>query len=89
MRSPSRWLTWLLLSLMLWTAVAESTHKHPNKTESAACSICVAAHSAATTASSSQARPVLAAVGLLQEEEVIAEARLSVFELGSRGPPAV
>jgi hypothetical protein len=32
---------------------------------------------------------VFAAVGLLQEEEVIAKARLSVFELGIRGPPAV
>jgi hypothetical protein len=89
MRFTSRWLTWLCLSLMLWTAVAESTHNHPNKTESASCSICVVAHSTAPTASSNQARPVFAAIGLLQEEEVIAKARLSLFELGSRGPPAV
>jgi len=99
MRFTSRWLTWLCLSLMLWTAVAESTHNHPNKTESTSCSICVVAHSSAPTASSTQARPVFAAstqarpvfaaVGLLQEEEVIANARLSRFELGSRGPPAV
>jgi len=73
---------------MLWTAVAESTHNHPNKTESTSCSICVVAHSSAPTASSTQARPVFAAVGLLQEEEVIANARLSRFELVSRGPPA-
>jgi hypothetical protein len=89
MRFTSRWLTWLCLSLMLWTAVAESTHNHPNKTESTSCSICVVAHSTAPTTSSNQARPVFAAVGLLQEEEVIANARLSLFELGSRGPPAV
>jgi hypothetical protein len=89
MRFSSRWLTWLCLSLMLWTAVAESTHNHPNKTESTSCSICVAAHGTAPTASASQSRPVFAAVGLLQEEEVIAQARLSVFELGIRGPPAV
>ncbi len=89
MRFTSRWLTWLCLSLMLWTAVAESTHNHPNKTESTSCSICVVAHSSAPTAISTQARPVFAAVGLLQEEEVIANARLSRFELGSRGPPAV
>jgi hypothetical protein len=89
MRFSSRWLTWLCLSLMLWTAVAESTHHHPNKTESTSCSICVVAHSTAPTASSNQARPVFAAVGLLQEEEVIANARLSLFELGSRGPPSV
>jgi hypothetical protein len=74
---------------MLWTAVAESTHNHPNQTESASCSICVAAHSTTPTASFSQARPVFAMVGVLQEEEVIAKARLNIFELGIRGPPAV
>ena len=85
----SRWLTWLCLSLMLWAAVAESTHNHPNKTESASCSICVVAHSTTPTASSNQARPVFAAIGLLQEKEVIAKVRLNVFDLGIRGPPAV
>jgi hypothetical protein len=89
MRFTSRWLTWLCLSLMLWTAVAESTHNHPNKTESASCSICAVAHSTTPTATSNQVRPVFAAIGLLQEEEVIAKARLSVFDLGIRGPPAI
>ncbi len=89
MRFTSRWLTWFCLSLMLWAAVAESTHNHPNKTETASCSICVVAHSTAPTASCNQARPVFAAIGLLQEKDVIAKARLSVFDLGIRGPPAV
>jgi hypothetical protein len=74
---------------MLWTVAAESTHNHPTRTESASCSICVAAHSASPSVSSSQAAPVLAAIGLLQEEDVIAKARLDFSELGSRGPPAV
>jgi hypothetical protein len=74
---------------MLWTVAVESTHNHPNKTESASCSICVVAHSTRPTAGSNQARPVFATIGLLQEEEVIAQARLSVFELGIRGPPTV
>jgi hypothetical protein len=89
MRFTGRWLTWLCLSLMLWTAVAESTHNHPNKTEGSSCSICVVAHSTAPTAISNHARPVFAAIGLLQEEEVIAKVRLNVFDLGIRGPPAV
>ena len=89
MRFTSRWLTWLCLSLMLWTAVAASTHNHPNKTESASCSICVVAHSTTPTTSANQAKPVFAAIGLLQEEEVIAKARLSVIDLGIRGPPAL
>jgi hypothetical protein len=82
-------MTWLCLSLMLWTAVAESTHNHPVKTGSASCSICVGAHSTAPAASSHQARPVFSAIGLLQEEEVIAKARLGVSDLGIRGPPTV
>ncbi len=89
MRFAFRWLAWLCLTLMLWAAVAESTHNHPNKAESAPCSICAVAHSASPTVSSHQARPVFAAVGLLQEEEIIAKARLSVLDLGIRGPPAV
>jgi hypothetical protein len=89
MRLTCRWLTWLCLSLMLWAAVAESTHNHPNRTESASCSICAVAHSTAPTAICNHTRPVFEAVGLLQEEEVIAKARLSVFDLGIRGPPAV
>jgi hypothetical protein len=74
---------------MLWTAVAESTHNHPNKTESSSCSICVVAHSTTPAASCNQARPVFAAFGLLQDEEIIANVRLSVLDLGIRGPPAV
>ncbi|MGA8501975.1 MAG: hypothetical protein WB683_10525 [Candidatus Sulfotelmatobacter sp.] len=89
MRFSSRWLAWLCLSLMLWTAVAESTHNHPNQTDSNSCSICVAAHTTTPTPSCNHIRPVFATVGLLQEEDVIARAPLSVFELGIRGPPAV
>jgi hypothetical protein len=74
---------------MLWTAVAESTHNHVNKTESAACSICVVAHSTAPAPSSHQAKPFFAALGLLPEEDFVARAWLSVLDLGNRGPPAV
>jgi hypothetical protein len=81
-------MVWLCLSLMLWTAVAESTHNHPNNRESASCSICVVAHSTAPTASSHQAKPIFDAIGLLQEEDVVANALLNVFDLGIRGPPA-
>ncbi|MGC2173249.1 MAG: hypothetical protein WA555_12225 [Candidatus Sulfotelmatobacter sp.] len=89
MRIFYRWLVWFCMSLMLWAAVLESTHNHPNKTESATCSICVLAHSTTPTARCIQARPVFATVDLLQEEEVIAKAQLTVSDLGIRGPPAV
>lgn len=89
MRWMVRWSAWLCLSLMLWTAAAESTHNHARRAESASCSICVVAHSASPTTSSNHARPIFAAVGLLQEVEVIAKARLDALDLGIRGPPVV
>jgi hypothetical protein len=74
---------------MLWTVAAESNHVHPNQTESASCSICVAAHSARPTVSSSQAAPVFAAIGLLREEDVVAKARFDFSKRGIRGPPVL
>ncbi|HEY6339176.1 MAG TPA: hypothetical protein VIW68_11850 [Candidatus Sulfotelmatobacter sp.] len=87
MPSVIRWSAWLCLSLMLWTAGVETTHHHPSQTEAASCSICLAAHNSSPTVSSTHVRPVFATVGMLQEDAVIAKARLEVFELGSRGPP--
>ena len=87
MRFWVRWSTWLCLSLMLWTVAAESTHNHPNRTESSSCSICVVAHSASPAVSSVHGTPVFAALGLFHEEEVIARARLDFSDQGIRGPP--
>ena len=80
---------WLCLSLMLWTAAAESTHNHPSKTEAASCSICLAAHTASPTVSGAQGTPVFAAVGLLHEKDTVVTARLDFSDLGIRGPPAL
>jgi len=89
MRVWVRWSAWLCLSLMLWTVAAESTHNHPNRTESSSCSICVAAHSASPAAISGHSAPVFAALGLFHEEDLVAKARLDFSDLGIRGPPAV
>ncbi len=89
MRLWVRWSSWLCLSLMLWTVAVESTHNHPNQTESASCSICIVAHSASPTVSSSQTAPVFAAIGLTREEDVVAKARFDFSEAGIRGPPAL
>jgi hypothetical protein len=89
MRVWVRWSAWFCLSLMLWAAAVESTHNHPTQTESASCSICVAAHSASPTVSSIQAAPLFAAIGLLQEEDVVAKVRFDFSDLGIRGPPAL
>jgi hypothetical protein len=74
---------------MLWMAAAESVHTHPTQTEAAACSICVVAHSASPILTSSSATPILATVAILQEEDVVAKARLSFSDAGIRGPPVL
>jgi hypothetical protein len=70
-------------------AALESAHNHPNQTESASCSICLVAHSASPTLSSGHGAPAFAAVGLLQEEVVVAQARAEFSDLEIRGPPVL
>jgi hypothetical protein len=89
MRLWVRGAAWLCLSLMFWTAAAESTHNHATQLESATCSICVAAHSASPVVSSVPATPVFAAIGVLREEDIIAKAQIRFADQGIRGPPAI
>jgi hypothetical protein len=89
MQFRARWLTWLCLALMLWAAVAESTHSHANNTEAASCSICVAAHTSAPALSSHPSRPVFATIGVTLEKAVTAKAQFGLFHLALRGPPEV
>jgi hypothetical protein len=89
MRLWMRWSAWICLSLLVWTAAAESTHNHPGQSDAASCTICQVAHTASPTISTSQISPFFAAVGLLQEEDVVAKARFDFSEAGIRGPPVL
>ncbi|HTZ83083.1 MAG TPA: hypothetical protein VMB66_07835 [Candidatus Acidoferrales bacterium] len=89
MRIWVRGSVWLCLSLMLWTAAAESVHIHPNQSEANSCSICVVAHSTRPAVSSAHAAPVFSTVGVLREEDVVAVARFDFSDAGIRGPPVL
>jgi len=89
MRLWMKWSVWLCLSLMLWTVAAEPIHSHASRTDSASCSICLIAHSASPAGSTGQGATLFAAVGVLQEELVVAHTRLDFSDTGIRGPPAV
>lgn len=89
MRLWVRWSAWLCLSLMLWTAGAESAHHHARQTDSASCSICLVAHATRPNTSSSYTAPVFFAVGVLHDEAILAKARLDFSDAGIRGPPAL
>ncbi|HTS34026.1 MAG TPA: hypothetical protein VMH04_00055 [Candidatus Solibacter sp.] len=81
--------TWVCLSLMLWTAAAESAHVHPSPADSASCSICVVAHSSRPVVTSAHVAPVFGTIGLLHEKEVLLLARLDFSDAGIRGPPVL
>jgi hypothetical protein len=84
-----RWPAWLCVALMLWAGAVESTHYHPSQRAAASCSICALAHSTRPAVKSSHTAPVLAAVGQLQEKDVVAKARLDFSDAGIRGPPVL
>lgn len=89
MRVCLRWSAWLCLSLMLWTAAAESTHCHPSRTDTASCAVCLAAHTANPAPNSTDSTPAFTAVGVLDEEAVVLTARLEFSDLDIRGPPVL
>jgi hypothetical protein len=88
MRGAAKWLGVFCTLLMLWTAAAEPTHHHPTKSAADGCSLCLTAHSATPTPSSSAVAPTLVPVGFLQSTQVNAQTHIEVFQLVIRGPPA-
>jgi len=89
MRLWLRWSACLCLSLICWTAAAESTHHHPDLTESGSCVLCVVAHTASPAPNSTDSTPAFTTVGLWHEKTVVANVRLYFSDLTNRGPPAL
>jgi len=89
MRLWLRYSAWLCLSLLLWTAAAESTHNHPSQRENASCTICLAAHTASPAPAVTATAPVFVAIGFALEKEVVAKARVEFSDVGIRGPPVL
>jgi hypothetical protein len=67
LRFGFRWLAWLSLSLVLWTAVSVLTII-PTRPNSNSCLICVVAHSTTPSASCNYARPIFEAISQLQRK---------------------
>jgi len=74
---------------MLWTAAVESTHVHPSQKNARTCSLCLVAHATRPGFTSRHIAPQFVTVGLLQEEQIVAKARLDFSEAGIRGPPVL
>jgi hypothetical protein len=87
-RSIVKYLATVFLVLTLWSAVAAVAHHHPNGTESAKCSVCVAAHSAAPKVAASLAKTTFSSVAIFHAKSVSTKERFVVFALNVRPPPA-
>ena len=89
MRSILKQVALLCVALTVWSAVALAAHHHSSATESAKCTVCVAAHSAAPKAISPQTHTSFFVVFTFRVEPVSAKQRLIAFALSVRPPPAV
>ena len=89
MRSITKRIAWLCILLTFWSAVAFAAHQHSNATESATCTVCIAAHSASPQAHTILPRLMLVSVSTFRPEPVSAKQHLIVFALCVRPPPNV
>jgi hypothetical protein len=88
MRSILERVACLCLLLMLTSAIGEVAHRHSDASESAQCTICIAAHSAAPTVPVLSPRVSFVAIFSFQAEPVVSpKQRLIAFALSVRPPP--
>lgn len=89
LRSNLKRIAWLCLLLTFASALAFAWHHHSNKTESAKCTVCVAAHSAAPKATAKLPNATFVPVATFRAESVSAKQCLVAFALNVRPPPAI
>lgn len=78
----------ICLVLTLWSALAVVAHHHPKGTESATCSVCIAAHSAAPKGGVTVVVATFTSISIFRADPVSAKERFIAFALSVRPPPA-
>jgi hypothetical protein len=79
----------MCLVLTFWSALAFAAHHHSNGTESAKCTVCVAAHSAAPKTTANLLKATFTPISTIQADPVSAKERFVAFALSVRPPPAI
>jgi hypothetical protein len=87
-RSILKHIAVLCLLLTIWTAVAVVVHHHASGTETARCTVCVAAHSAAPKSTTSVLRATFVPLLAIKADTASVRQRLIAFALSVRPPPA-
>jgi hypothetical protein len=76
--------------LTFWSAMASAAHQHSDATDSARCTVCVAAHSASPKVTTNLPKVTFVPVSTFRPEPVSAkQQRLIVFAQSVRPPPSV
>jgi hypothetical protein len=86
-RSIVKYVVVMCLLLTLWSAMAVVVHHHANSTESAQCTVCAAAHSAAPSVTAQVLHAFFVPVRIVRAQAVSAKGRLVAFALCVRPPP--
>lgn len=89
MRSMSKRIACLCVLLTFWSAIAFAAHQHSNATDSATCTVCIAAHSASPKTTITLPRVLFVSVSTFLPEPISAKQCLIVFALCVRPPPSV
>jgi hypothetical protein len=87
-RSIVKYLAVMCLLLTFWSAIAFAAHHHSNRTGSAKCAVCVAAHSAAPKATVSLLKAKFTPISTFLPEPVFAAQSFVAFAL-SVPPPTI
>ena len=83
----SKWIAWLGIVLMVWSALALVSHRHSDEENSSSCQVCVAAHSVAPTRTAPAAKPALQRIPKVAHKPLDGSLQLIVFALYVRPPP--
>jgi hypothetical protein len=86
-RSILKFAAMLCLMLTFWSAFAVVAHHHPKGTESAKCSVCVAAHSVSPKAGVNVLKATFISISVFRADPVSAKERFVAFALSVRPPP--
>jgi hypothetical protein len=89
MHPLSKRIAWLSLLLTLWSALAFAVHHHSSQDESAACQVCVAAHSASPATASPAPKPLFCCIPAFRPQPTAAKQQLIAFALYIRPPPVL
>jgi hypothetical protein len=84
----SKHVGWFCVVLTLWSAFALAAHHHTNATDSAKCTVCVAAHSAAPKATARLAKSTFVFAPIDKTSPISVKQRIVAFALSVRPPPA-